>query len=119
MLDYVPNHAALDHHWVEDHPEYYVAGSELDLVREPHNYTWVRRANGDRLLAYGRDPYFDGWPDTLQLNYGNHELQGAMLDELVRIAGQCDGVRCDMAMLALPDVFERTWDIAAEPFWPR
>ena len=119
MLDFVPNHTALDHHWVEDHPEYYVAGSELDLVREPHNYTWVRRANGDRLLAYGRDPYFDGWPDTLQLNYGNHELQGAMLDELVRIAGQCDGVRCDMAMLALPDVFERTWDIAAEPFWPK
>jgi glycosidase len=118
MLDFVPNHTALDHHWVEEHPEYYVAGTELDLVREPHNYTWVRRASGDRLLAYGRDPYFDGWPDTLQLDYGKRELQGAMLDELVRIAGQCDGVRCDMAMLALPDVFERTWGIAAEPFWP-
>jgi hypothetical protein len=23
------------------------------------------------VLAYGRDPYFEGWPDTLQLNYGN------------------------------------------------
>jgi glycosidase len=119
MLDFVPNHTALDHHWVEDHPEYYVAGSELDLVREPHNYTWVRRASGDRLLAYGRDPYFAGWSDTLQLNYGNGELQAAMLDELVRIAGQCDGVRCDMAMLVLPDVFQRTWEIAAEPFWPK
>ena len=32
-----------------------------------------------------------------------------MIGELVKIAGQCDGVRCDMAMLVLPDVFERTW----------
>ena len=87
--------------------------------REPHNYTWVRRERGDLLLAYGRDPYFAGWPDTLQLNYGNRDLQEAMIGELVRIAGQCDGVRCDMAMLVLPEVFERTWGIAAEPFWPK
>ncbi|HVH92645.1 MAG TPA: hypothetical protein VM783_14845, partial [Candidatus Acidoferrum sp.] len=70
-------------------------------------------------LAYGRDPYFDGWPDTLQLNYGNPELQRAMIGELERIAGQCDGVRCDMAMLVLPDVFESTWGIRADLFWPR
>ena len=37
----------------------------------------------------------------------------------MKIAGQCDGVRCDMAMLVLPDVFERTWGLRAEPFWPR
>ena len=68
---------------------------------------------GARVLAYGRDPYFDGWPDTLQLNYGNPALQEAMLGELRRIARQCDGVRCDMAMLVLPEVFERTWGISA------
>ena len=77
-----------------------------------------RRKNGPLVLAYGRDPYFDGWPDTLQLNYGNPELQQAMIGELERIAGQCDGVRCDMAMLVLPEVFERTWGIPAQPFWP-
>jgi hypothetical protein len=54
----------------------------------------------------------------LQLNYGNPATQEAMIAELVKIAGQCDGVRCDMAMLALPDVFERTWNIRAQPFWP-
>ena len=42
MLDFVPNHTALDHPWVEDHPEYYIAGSELDLARSPKNYVWVR-----------------------------------------------------------------------------
>jgi hypothetical protein len=82
------------------------------------NYTWVKRQRGDLLLAYGRDPYFAGWPDTLQLNYGNPELQQAMIGELERIAGQCDGVRCDMAMLVLPEVFERTWGIPAKLFWP-
>jgi glycosidase len=118
MLDFVPNHTALDHPWVEDHPEYYVLGAELDLARAPRNYIWVKRRGGDRLLALGRDPYFPGWPDALQLNYGNPATQEAMLAELLRIAGQCDGVRCDMAMLVLPDVFERTWGISSRPFWP-
>jgi hypothetical protein len=79
----------------------------------------VQTRKGPLLLAHGRDPYFDGWPDTLQLNYGNPELQQAMIGELERIAGQCDGVRCDMAMLVLPDVFERTWGIRADLFWPK
>jgi hypothetical protein len=42
-----------------------------------------------------------------------------MIGELEQIAGQCDGVRCDMAMLVLPEVFERTWGIRAELFWPK
>jgi glycosidase len=119
MLDFVPNHTALDHPWVEDHPEYYVGGTELDLTRAPQNYTWRKRAGGDRLLAHGRDPYFPGWPDTLQLDYGNPATQEAMIGELLAVARQCDGVRCDMAMLLLPDVFERTWGRRALPFWPR
>jgi hypothetical protein len=119
LLDFVPNHTGLDHPWVEDHPEYYIPGTELELARAPQNYTWVKRRQGDVLLAHGRDPYFPGWPDTLQLNYGNPATQEAMTGELVKIAGQCDGVRCDMAMLVLPDVFERTWGVQAQPFWPQ
>jgi hypothetical protein len=119
MLDFVPNHTGLDHPWVEDHPEYYVPGTDQDLSRAPRNYTWARRSRGDVLLAHGRDPYFPGWPDTLQLNYGNPATREAMAGELVKIAGQRDGVRCDMAMLVLPDVFERTWGTKAEPFWPQ
>jgi hypothetical protein len=118
MLDFVPNHMALDHPWVEDHPDHFVAGTELDLARAPQNYTRVKRARGDLLLAHGRDPYFPGWADTLQLDYGNPATQQAMLGELLRIGGQCDGVRCDMAMLVLPDVFERTWGRRTPPFWP-
>ena len=118
MLDFVPNHMGLDHPWIEEHPDYFVRGSELDLAHAPQNYTWVKRKRDDLLLAYGRDPYFSGWPDALQLNYANPALQEAMIGELIRIAGQCDGVRCDMAMLVLPDVFERTWGQRAPLFWP-
>ncbi|MEI7901718.1 MAG: alpha-amylase family glycosyl hydrolase [bacterium] len=119
MLDFVPNHTGLDHPWVEEHPEYYVVGTEADLDREPQNYIQVKRTKGDLVLAHGRDPYFPGWPDTLQLDYSNPATQEAMLGELQKIAGQCDGVRCDMAMLVLPEVFERTWGRRTEPFWPR
>jgi glycosidase len=118
MLDFVPNHMAPDHPWVDDHPDYFVAGTEADLARAPQNYTRVKRARGDLILAYGRDPYFAGWPDTLQLDYSNPATQEAMIGELLKIAGQCDGVRCDMAMLVLPDVFERTWGRRAPLFWP-
>src|SRR5262249_35078435 len=46
----------------------------------------------------------------------------------VRVTELCDGVRCDMAMLLLPDVFQRTWGNRSlppggvapvdTPFWP-
>jgi hypothetical protein len=89
------------------------------LAQEPQNYVRVKRKTGDLVLAYGRDPYFSGWPDTLQLDYSNPRLQEAMINELLKISGQCDGVRCDMAMLLLPEVFERTWGRRPEPFWPK
>ena len=120
MLDFVPNHTALDHIWVNSHPDYYVSGSESDLSQAPQNYTRIKRNSGDELiLAHGRDPYFSGWPDTLQLNYANPALQEAMIGVLLKIIEQCDGVRCDMAMLVLPEVFERTWKMNSQPFWTR
>ena len=57
-------------------------------------------------------------PVRIQLDYSNPAMQEAMIGELLRIARQCDGVRCDMAMLVLPDVFERTWNRRAPLFWP-
>jgi glycosidase len=119
MLDFVPNHMGLGHPWIESHPEFFVMGKEADLANAPQNYTRVTLSGGDQIFAFGRDPYFSGWPDTLQLNYANPALQEAMIGELVRISGQCDGVRCDMAMLVLPDVFERTWGHRPPLFWPK
>jgi hypothetical protein len=118
VLDFVPNHVAPDHPWSSEHPDYFVSGSEEQLAAQPRNYRRVETGRGQRILAFGRDPNFPGWSDTLQLDYGNAALQQAMLGELRRIARQCDGVRCDMAMLVLPEVFQKTWEIPAPPFWP-
>lgn len=119
LLDFVPNHTAIDHPWLETHPEYYVEGSEADLARAPENYIRLPLGDRGRILAHGRDPNFPGWTDTLQLNYNHPELQQAMTETLLQLAGQCDGLRCDMAMLELPEVFERTWGTACPPFWPQ
>jgi hypothetical protein len=119
MLDFVPNHVAPDHPWLDEHPDFFVEGTEEQLRANPRSWRRISTGSGERILAYGRDPYFAGWSDTLQLNYGSPGLQDAMLGELRRIATQCDGLRCDMAMLELPDVFSRTWGIDAAPFWPR
>ncbi len=119
MLDFVPNHTALDHPWVTTHPDFYIHGSEQALAAAPQNYCRIDTDQGPRILAYGRDPNFPGWPDTLQLDYANPSLQEAQIAELTSIAEQCDGVRCDMAMLILPDVFQRTWGRTPAPFWSK
>lgn len=118
MLDFVPNHMGLDHHWVNKHPDFFVSGSETDIERHPKNYFRVKNGNKELILAHGRDPFFEGWPDTVQLDYSNPATVEAMKKELLRISLQCDGVRCNMAMLILPEVFEKTWGRRAEFFWP-
>jgi hypothetical protein len=119
ILDFVPNHVAPDHAWTASHPEYFVGGSAEDIARDPASFVQV----GDRVLANGRDPYFPAWPDVVQLNAFSPDLRAAVIDTLGRIAEQCDGVRCDMAMLMMNDVFERTWGGRAgerpgKEYWP-
>jgi hypothetical protein len=115
LLDFVPNHVAPDHGWVATHPEYFIEGTDEDLAREPQNWGRFQTARGSRVMAFGRDPYFPGWPDAIQLNYRHPGLREAMLTELGRVADRCDGVRCDMAMLVQPEVFRRTWGDRALP----
>ena len=110
MLDFVPNHMAPDHPWIHDHPERFMPG-------QPGNTIWIDTHGGPQPFAHGKDPYFPGWADTVQLNYGRPDTQQAMQDVLLSIAHQCDGVRCDMAQLLLPDVFQGTWGVSMAPFW--
>jgi hypothetical protein len=105
ILDFVPNHTARDHRWVSEHPEYYIrAGEEI-----PDGFFRAETLRGPAVIAHGKDPAFPGWTDTAQLNYFDDGLRAAMLAQLKEIAKRCDGVRCDMAMLVLNDVFLRTW----------
>ncbi len=107
LLDFVPNHIGFDHPWVTQHPDYLITGTVDDLDAAPD--TWTELSDG-RVVAYGRDPNYPGWPDTVQLNYFNPALRLAVLSEVCSVAQLCDGVRCDMAMLVEPDVFRQTWE---------
>lgn len=128
MLDLVPNHTARDHPWVAAHPEFYIAGTEHDLLHEPACYARAATVRGSSVIAFGRDPYFPAWNDSFQLNYRHAGLREAMISTLIRLAENCDGLRCDMAMLLLPDVIQRVWgdrSLPADdsppvdaPFWP-
>jgi Alpha amylase, catalytic domain len=111
VLDFVPNHVAPDHPWVAEHPERLVTGTQADLDADPSSFLQV----GGTIAALGRDPYFPAWPDVVQLNAFGPGLRAAATGTVEEIAAQCDGVRCDMAMLMLNDVFARTWGERAGP----
>jgi hypothetical protein len=42
-------------------------------------------------------------------------LRQAVIETVSGVADQCDGIRCDMAMLLLSSIFERTWGGRAGP----
>ncbi|MBN1945786.1 MAG: hypothetical protein JW797_08915 [Bradymonadales bacterium] len=105
LLDFVPNHVAVDHPWVTEHPEYFIRGTEEDLNRAPGYFF----RHGRNVLAHGRDPYFLPWTDTAQLDATQADYRKAAVQTLCDIATMCDGVRCDMAMLLVDRIFRQTW----------
>ena len=77
IIDWVANHTGQDHHWVKDHPEYY-----------------IRNERGE---------FYDthGWQDVFDLNYYNGGLRASMIAAMQFWVKECkiDGFRCDMAHL--------------------
>ena len=115
ILDYVPNHVAPDHPWVRR------TRSTSSGHRGGAGERSARlRAHGGGIVARGRDPYFPPWPDVVQLNAFSPGCASAVAETLVDVGAQCDGLRCDMAMLMTNEVFARTWGLPApaEEFWP-
>ncbi|MEO6134803.1 MAG: alpha-amylase family glycosyl hydrolase [Ginsengibacter sp.] len=77
ILDFVANHTGNDHHWIEEHPDFYVRNEQGEIIN-PH-----------------------GWSDVSELNYKNDELRKAMVHAMKFWIKECDidGYRCDMAHL--------------------
>lgn len=113
ILDYVPNHVATDHSWIQRHPEFFLQGATAELETRTEEFFLAYTVNGRKVIARGRDPYFPPWIDTAQLNAFSPDLRRAAIGTLIDIGKQCDGVRCDMAMLMLNGVFAETWGARA------
>jgi hypothetical protein len=119
VLDFVPNHTGLDHGWVAEHPDWFVQSP----TRRPETFPRGQGA-ATRWLAHGKDPNFAAWADTVQIDYRCRAARAAVTEVLHSVARRCDGLRCDMAMLLLQDVFTKTWegfphvgDGAVSEFW--
>jgi len=120
MLIQNSNHTGIDHHWVIENPNYYINVDEDTYLKDKNSYFPAEFDRKTSYLAYGRDPYFPPWTDTVQLNYFNPATRRAMITRLKEIALHCDGVRCDMAMLVLNDIFQRDWGWAnLNPVYPK
>ncbi len=83
ILDWVANHTGFDHHWIEEHPEYYMKNADGEIT--------------DPLNPDTGEPW--GWTDVAHLDYRNKDLWKAMKDEMAFWIEKynVDGFRCDVA----------------------
>ena len=110
FVDFIPNHTGFDHPWIGLHPDRYIRTTVEGFRRAPEEFRAIATVSKDvHYVACGRDPYFPPWQDVAQLDYSSPDTRGAMVAELAQLAQRVDGVRCDMAMLVLSDVFRATW----------
>jgi glycosidase len=107
FLDFIPNHFSRDTVYLKDNPGIFLKADEDIMSRD--SYTFFRSDIDNQIYAHGRDPLFPAWQDTIQVNLFNQKALDFQIENLLKIAEICDGVRCDMAMLILNNVFNNTW----------
>jgi len=108
FLDFVSNHFAAESRYIKSNPEIFLKADE-EFFNEDSFTFYKPEADAKNVYAHGRDPFFPAWTDTVQINFFNEEARKFMADILLRLTDVCDGVRCDMAMLPLNNVFHNTW----------
>ena len=83
ILDWVANHTGWDHHWLEEHPQYYTTNEEGEII-DP-----IDPGTGESW----------GWTDVADLNYDNKDLWEAMIGEMEYWVEEfdIDGFRADVA----------------------
>ncbi len=125
ILDFVPNHFSADSSLVNLKPDVFL---EVDIdTFKKDSYTFYQpQKTVNKYFAHGRDPFFPAWQDTIQVNFFSKDARSFLTKTLLDLTKVCDGVRCDMAMLALNNVFNNTWggillsngyDIPRTEFW--
>ena len=104
IIDFVPNHLGIDSTEPARFPARFVQANEA----RPGAFEAEARF-GRRYFAHGRDPCFAPWIDTVQLDYRVVETHQAMTAVAQTASAYADGLRSDMAMLLIPEIFRETW----------
>lgn len=119
ILDFIPNHFGASTPLLNTSPDAFLNGDDILYEKDPHTFF----KHGNKVFAHGRDPMFPAWTDTVQVNYFSETARRLLINRLIELTKYCDGVRCDMAMLALTSVFQNTWmgvvkgEKPEEEFW--
>lgn len=108
FLDFVPNHFNAESKYVYEIPEMFLQADKDIYDSDPYTF-YMPDKYADKYFAHGRDPFFPAWQDTVQVNFYSPAARNILIDILKQMAKLCDGVRCDMAMLPLNNVFSNTW----------
>lgn len=84
IIDWVANHTGWGHHWVTEHPDWYMKDALGNFTEE------------------------NGWHDVIDLNYDIADMRKAMIDAMMFWVKSfdIDGFRCDMAHLVPLDFWE-------------
>jgi glycosidase len=108
ILDFVCNHFSAKSSLIWTNNEIFLPADEYIFKNDPYTF-YPSPANSKEYLAHGRDPLFPPWKDTAQVNFYSIEARNYLTSVLVELTDLCDGVRCDMAMLPLNNIFYNTW----------
>lgn len=116
ILDFIPNHFGRSTKLLQTNPEIFLTALEnrFGQTFEVQQENESKQSKNSTFVYYGKDPHFEPWIDTVQLDYTKLATRKFMQSRLQSIANVCDGIRCDMAMLILPKVFNQTWKLAIE-----
>jgi len=108
ILDFVPNHFSIDSKVLKTNPDIFLQVDEHLYWKDQFTF-FKSESNSALTFAHGRDPLFPAWQDTAQINFFSDKTREYLTNILLKLADACDGVRCDMAMLPLNNVFYNTW----------
>lgn len=135
VTDMVPNHVAIDGHWVNSRPElllssaqppfknYRYSGENLSMdpgveIRIEDGYargddaavTFERLVDGaTQYIYHGNDGTNMPWKDTAQIDYLNAEAREAVIKEILSVARRSDIIRFDAAMTLAAQHIRRLW----------
>lgn len=103
ILDWVPNHTAWDHPWIESHPQYYMSDSAAKVISKTLDVgDDYYKKSGTGNLVFEAD-----WSDIALLNLYNEGTQTAMIDAMKFwiTEADIDGFRADHAGHEIPMFF--------------
>jgi len=108
FADFISNHFSSESSLLKSNPEIFLHVSKNLVADDPFSYFNPTNDNKN-YFAHGRDPFFSAWKDTALVNYFSEKARNFMINKLLFLSEIFDGIRVDMAMLSLNNVFQNTW----------